>query len=162
MFREFHWQNTYHSFASELHSCMDCLTVSCLTEHCWVLIFFLSFLSLFSFRNSMNDTQFFLCSRSIIHITLPIYPRTPPLFPYSLKILPLFWIVGLFTFIQLLIYERTFSEFVQESHLPYNIQCAIEFQWKWIFRGLYSVFCIYVFLNISYIQPLKKCEGNKP
>lgn len=160
MFREFHWQN----FASEQHSCMDCLTVSCFTEHCWLLIFCFSSVS-WTFSTSevqLMTLSNFLWSCSIIHVTLPVYPRTAPLFPYSLKILPLFWIIGIFSFIQLLIYGKTFSEFVHESHLPCNIQCPIVFQWKWIFRGFYSVFCIYVFLSISYIQPLKKCEGNKP
>lgn len=154
MFREFHWQNTYQSFASEQHSCMDCLTISCFTEHCWLSVFCFSSVS-WAFSPSeiqLMTLNFFLCFCSIIHVTLPIYPRIAPLLLHSLKILPLFWIVGFFSFIQLLIYERTFSEFVHESHLPYNIPCAIVFQWKGIFRDFYSVFYSVLYICIFKYQ----------
>lgn len=147
MFREFHWQNTYQSFASEQHSCMDCLTVSCFTEHCCFLIFCFSSVS-WAFSPSeiqLMTLNYFLCSCSTIHVTLPNIPKNSSFIPTFLEYSAIVLICWVFSFIHLLIYERTFSEFVHESHLPYNIKCAIVFQWKRIFRGFYSVFCIYYF-----------------
>lgn len=120
------------------------------------IVFFSSFPSRVFFQN-LNEILFFffLYSCSIIHITLPVYLRTAPLFPHPLNILLLFGMF-FFSFIQLLIYERTFSEFVHGSCLLYNLQYVIVFQWKWIFRALYSVFCIFVFWNIRYTLPFKE------
>lgn len=158
MFREFHWQNGYQTFVSEQHSRMDCFTVSCFTEDCWLLtlhsypVFWVFFLNL----NSWNSIQFnffvFLFDNThncLYTLEQLLYYHTPWIFSLVLG-------CDFFSFIQLLIYERTFSEFVHESCLLCNLQCMIVFQWKWIFRGLYSVFCIFVFWNIRYIQPFKE------
>lgn len=48
-------------------------------------------------------------------------------------------------------------------HITYSVQLySSEKEYSGIFIMYFILYCIYVFLNISYIQPLKKYEGNKP
>lgn len=95
VFREFHWQNDYQTFVSEQHSCMDCFTISCFTEDCWLLTSHSS--PVLSLLSDLFVFFFSLYSFSITHITLPIYLKTASLLPHPLNILPLFWVSGFFS-----------------------------------------------------------------
>lgn len=107
------------------------------------------FWALTSFRITTHEIQIFLYSCSIIHITL--YTLEQLLYSHILWIFSPSFRLLFFFLIQLLRYERSLSEFVYQSHLPYNVQCAIVFQWKWTFGGVYFVYLCFEISDIYFV-----------